>query len=397
MIKGCILPWIHVHGNISGKYKVCCISTGATTDNMYNFGTHNESLLDVWNNKHYKNIRKQFLNDEIPIQCKEVCYEKEIQGGHSHRQEMNIRWKDKKFLQTEKTLVNGFLQSPPIYFDIRFGNICNFKCRMCGSFASSQWQAEDKLLKRIVYPITDTWTNNDDLWKDLKNLLPYIEKIYFGGGEPLVQEGHYKLLHFLIENKKTQMIIEYNTNLSILNYKNENIFDLWKKFENIALFVSQDGYKEVGEYIRKGLNWKVFNSNLHKVLPYVKTISCVVQIYNIYNIPKLMNYCKQYKIDFYPSILTDPKGFSIQVLSRKEKNKIIKRYKNFIKKMAEDDPEIKRLLSMLKFMKHEPDNKKELQQEFKIRTQLLDQYRNENFIEIVPELAEWYKSIKVLA
>ena len=154
----------------------------------------------------------------------------------------------------------------------------------------------------------------------------------------------------------------------------------------------------MGEYIRKGLNWEVFDSNFKKVIPYVETISCVAQIYNIYNIPKLMFYCKQqYKIDFYPSILTSPEEFSIQILSRKEKNKIIKHYKDFIKNSNYKDWEIKRLLSMLKFMKHEPDNKKELQQEFKIRTQFLDQYRNENFIEIVPELAEWYKSIKVLA
>ena len=27
------------------------------------------------------------------------------------------------------------------YFDIRFSNICNFKCRTCGSAFSSQWEA----------------------------------------------------------------------------------------------------------------------------------------------------------------------------------------------------------------------------------------------------------------
>ena len=144
---------------------------------------------------------------------------------------------------------------------------------MCGSFASSQLQAEDRLLKKTVYPITDMWTNNDNLWKNLKKFLPYIEQIYFGGGEPLIQEGHYKLLHFLIENNKTDIRIEYNTNLSVLNYKTENIFDLWKNFKNVKLFISQDGFKEVGEYIRKGLNWEVFDSNFKKVIPYVETIS----------------------------------------------------------------------------------------------------------------------------
>ena len=44
-----------------------------------------------------------------------------------------------------------------------------------------------------ISPVTDNWTNNDVLWKDLKELLPHIEEIYFAGGEPLMQEGHYKL------------------------------------------------------------------------------------------------------------------------------------------------------------------------------------------------------------
>ena len=43
-----------------------------------------------------KNIRKQFLNNEIPIQCKKVCYDKEQEGGHSHRQEMNQFWNNKE-------------------------------------------------------------------------------------------------------------------------------------------------------------------------------------------------------------------------------------------------------------------------------------------------------------
>ena len=35
------------------------------------------------------------------------------------------------------------------YFDIRFSNICNFKCRTCGSGFSTQWEQED--LKNNVY------------------------------------------------------------------------------------------------------------------------------------------------------------------------------------------------------------------------------------------------------
>ena len=121
-----------------------------------------------------------------------------------------------------------------------------------------------------ISPVTDNWTNNDVLWKVLKELHPHIVEIYFAGGEPLMQEGHYKLLHFLIDNQKSNIEINYNTNLSILQYKNENLIDLWSHFKKVSLWVSQDGYKEVGEYIRKELNWEVFDKNFKKFLPLIQ-------------------------------------------------------------------------------------------------------------------------------
>ena len=200
-IKGCILPWIHVHGSITGQYKACCFSEGSISPDQYNLGDHKKPITEIWNSEEYRTLRKDFLNDRIPVQCQAPCYDRENQGGHSHRQEMNFYWDKYAKLQKEEfTDKEGFLKSPPIYLDIRFGNICNFRCRMCGSFASSQWREEDVLLNRTVNPISDVWTNSETLWKELEKLLPYIEELYFAGGEPLIQEGHYKLLHFLLKN-----------------------------------------------------------------------------------------------------------------------------------------------------------------------------------------------------
>ena len=102
-----------------------------------------------------------------------------------------------------------------------------------------------KFLILKIYPITDLWTDNDIFWKDLKELLPHIEEIYFAGGEPLMQEGHYKFLHFLIDNNKSNLEVNYNTNLSVLQYKNENLIDLWSDFERVNIWVSQDGVGKV--------------------------------------------------------------------------------------------------------------------------------------------------------
>jgi hypothetical protein len=46
-------------------------------------------------------------------------------------------------------------------------------------------------------------------------------------------------------------------------------------------------------------------------------------------------------------------------------------------------------------MKGTPDDREALELQFKKTTSLLDRNRNENFTAIVPELADWYDSIKI--
>ena len=401
-IKGCILPWIHLHGNITGKYKVCCFSEGSTESESERdtLGTHKESINEVWNNDKYKKIRKDFLEGKVPMQCQKPCYDREIQGGYSHRQEMNYKWEDYHYLQKpDFTSKTGNLNRPPIYLDIRFGNICNFRCRMCNSFASSKWakEKEEALLFRDIYPVTDKWTDNDVLWKDLKELLPHIEEIYFAGGEPLMQEGHYKLLHFLIDNKKSNLEINYNTNLSVLHYKDENLVELWKQFKKVNIWVSQDGVGKVSEYIRKESDWKLFDKNFKKALPYIKSISCTYQAYNVYSFIDLCAYAKKHGKYVYPNILRTPVQLCAQILPKREKKKVVQYYKNYLTKNKVDfeEWEIKKFLELLTWLMHEPENREHLEKEFKKMTSVLDKSRNEKFTEVVPQLAEWYENIKL--
>ena len=42
---------------------------------------------------------------------------------------------------------------------------------------------------------------------------------------------------------------------------------------------------------------------------------------------------------------------------------------------------------------HEPEDREQLEKEFKRVTNILDKSRNEKFTEVVPQLAEWYENI----
>ena len=66
------------------------------------------------------------------------------------------------------------------------------------------------------------------------------------------------LLHkSLIDNNKSNLQINYNTNLSLLQYKKENLPDLWRQFKKVNIWASQDGVGKVAEYIRKELDFVI--------------------------------------------------------------------------------------------------------------------------------------------
>ena len=208
----CILPWIHQYGDLSGRYGLCCFTLNHK-NNLFGEGL---SPLEAFNSKHMKNARLAMLSGKRIRDCK-VCYEWEDQGIESHRIRMNNKFSQYNKLYN-KTDADGYLNSPPIYLDIRFGNLCNFKCRMCGSYASSSWAKEDKYFGKLDKDAPnhyDHWTDNEKFWEDIDEIKKYIRVLYFAGGEPFVQEGHYKMLQFLVDSDCSKNIeLSYNTNLS---------------------------------------------------------------------------------------------------------------------------------------------------------------------------------------
>ena len=172
MIKGCILPWIHLYGDVQGQYKLCChIASPA-----YNMGSYQEPISSIFNNEKYKKIRTQMLSGNIPEMCKKTCYDIEDLGGESNRQQVNKRFGKFAKLQ-DYTNKDGSVNNNPIYLDIRFGNKCNFKCRICGPFASSAWFKDAQKIsefKNSPKQLEDYYTDSQDFWEylvKLKNLL----------------------------------------------------------------------------------------------------------------------------------------------------------------------------------------------------------------------------------
>ena len=208
-----------------------------------------------------------FLSGDIPAVCKKVCYDREAIGVKSNRLNVMKDLKAKNIYRIKhKKMVH--YHSKPTYLDIRFGNLCNFKCRMCGPESSTSWYKDSKL---SFSKTVDPYTNNIALWNDMPNIIPHVSDIYFAGGEPFVQDGHYKLLNFIIDSGYSKNInLQYNTNLSYTKYKNHNLLEMWN-----TLIIYQYGQVlkdiKIRQSIQERLNWNSFEKNVNHYRMYIKT------------------------------------------------------------------------------------------------------------------------------
>tara|TARA_Y100001938_G_C8092100_1_gene435653 strand:+ start:2452 stop:3657 length:1206 start_codon:yes stop_codon:yes gene_type:complete len=386
-IKGCILPWNHIFGSITGKFHLCCHAEWETPPLVV--GDSTQSLSKIWNNEPLKKVRKQFLNDEVPLVCKNVCYDREALGVNSNRLSVNSRFKNQKFLQ-DNTLADGSLTTLPTYLDLRFGNLCNFKCRMCGPDASTSWYRDSN----SSYSKTiDHYTNNDIIWEDIPNIIPNLTDIYFAGGEPFIQDGHYKLLQLLIDSPYAKNInLQYNSNLSYNKFKKFNLLEMWKNFKDVSIWPSIEGYKSHAEYSRKGLNWNTFENNVTHFRKHIKTFSSVINIFSISSMPELILWFKKQRIDYYGTILMHPSYYSVTCLPKESKSFINNKYRRFLQKYRIFNKyDIKQIKDWLVFMNSRDDS--HLLPEFKKEQIRLDLLRNESFESTFPEYESWYKNI----
>ncbi len=182
------MPWVHFHVGEKGNAKACCVA-------QIPFGNVNsDSLNEIWNGDSIKVLRQNFLDQKPDKRC-HVCINQELAGVKSIRQETWDKFPEKREFPIEENEM-------PVYFDIRFSNVCNFRCRTCWHGASSKWFNEARQLKRIKSKQA-ILLNIDDFShfiNEFGTALKQAREIYFAGGEPLITEAHYLLLEWLIEN-----------------------------------------------------------------------------------------------------------------------------------------------------------------------------------------------------
>ena len=313
----CLMPWIHYHVSDNGKVKACCIA------NIPLGNVNENSFEEIWNGEPIQELRTKFIKGEIDKRCS-GCYKLEEAGGKSIRQETY-----EKFPEVIPTEIK--VKEKPIYFDIRFSNVCNFRCRTCWHGASSKWFQDAKKLGRNLgeKAIINNINDFNQFISETGEALKGAKEIYFAGGEPLVTEEHYLLLDWLIENGITDLQLRYNTNFSILKFKEYDILEYWKQFEKVEVLGSVDATEKLGEIIRKEFNWELFLANREKIRSFENInfkLAPTISILNLAHLPQLYKTGIEKNIinteDFYINILERPFYYNIKAFPIEKKRQI---------------------------------------------------------------------------
>ena len=391
----CIYPWIHMHAWPTGQAYPCC---HAKQQPVYgNVRTH--TLKEIWNDTQMKKLRMNMLN-ETPSETCSKCYEQEDAGFFSGRQSAN-KHHGHHIQKVHDTKPDGtYDEFAMSYWDIRFSNLCNLKCRSCGHIFSSQWYQDQAKLAGGDWKEHNTVLNiagrsPTDMWEQLIPHLDYVEQIYFAGGEPLLMDEHYQILDELDRRGRYDVRLIYNTNFTHTELKDKSVFEYWKKFHSVAVGASLDAMGPRGEYIRKGTDWAVVEANRRKMLevcPRVDFyISPTLSIMNALHLPDFHKDWVEKGLlnpqDLNVNILQDPVYYRIDIAPEEYKQKIknkLEAHLEWLRPLDHLNRATVGFESAINFMMS-TDNT-HLIDTFWRKTHELDAIRNENILDIIPEL-----------
>ena len=356
-----------------------------------------DDFLSIANGEPMKALRRNMLEGRPSAHCTR-CYEAEAAGFTSLRQHKNKEFAD-YLPQCRSTEPDGHITDFQLkYLDIRFSNICNFKCRFCGHASSSLWYDEYKML----FPgfdkprILKAGKSDDDLWRQIEKTLPDVDHVYFAGGEPLIMKEHYLVLKRLIELGRTNVTLSYNTNMSLLQYKDEAVIDLWKQFDSIHLGISVDGIGRRAEYVRKGTVWTTFIDNIRTVkeqCPHVTMRgNLTITVFNVMIFADIFRYLDDSNLFDAPPLdinfLNDPPFYCVQILPPAMKGRAAAPIAKLAHKLDRDGrkEEASSVRAIINFMNSAEST--EQIPAFFTRTDKLDAFRKESFDDTFPELAD---------
>ena len=382
----CVMPFVHgfVTPNIISP---CCAYSNKIKLN---------SKKKYWQSEQLKNIQKNMLDNVRDSGC-DICWKKEDRGFSSLRQHSN-----QIYAKELKQIRQGFIPKEPIYLDLRLGNLCNLKCRMCISEWSSQIAGE--ILENpnedwIDTPTQKVYGLDDDSWETIEIWIPYVKRVFMTGGEPTIIKRNLDYIDKIIQSGHAgEVELIFTTNATNINKK---FIEDSKKFKNVNFNVSIDAVGKLANYIRNPSDWETIVKNMNLLYESGMGVSfnTTIQWLNMTRLDEIFEYIENCKIGFggiWFQLVTDPFYLDPIFAPKFMKEKCIHDIDEFLKKPFLNDKKYNNILygefkqSLIqtrKFLHDNIDNVKHTK-EFLKRMEILDRLRNQNLFTVLPELKQ---------
>ena len=392
--KFCVLPWVSLEASPIGTVRPCCLADDEIVDNTGNkFELNTANFEDIQNSNHMRGLREQFLNGQKPQTCRK-CWNEERAGRTSKRMHTLNRLKHID-MGSEWTAD----AKPLMFLDLKLGNICNLKCRICGPWSSSQFANEEisdapagekkhthayQMLRAGAWP-----RENNQFWSQIDRHLDDIRYIEFTGGEPFMIDQHFDMLQGIVDRGIAHQVeIHYNTNGTIFPERGEQV---WRHFKTVEIAFSIDDVGERFEYQRSNAQWPDVCANLDRFRDLKEIYSNIAlqictttNIFNVRYLDQVANWLYLNKESFnfvYWNMMHDAWYFSVATLPESVKLAVAEHLR------TADIPQLYRgeIDNIIDFMMRGASTDGNMAR-MKIRD--LDRKRNQNLADVAPEFAE---------
>lgn len=384
----CPLLYNHIALNNEGQRVFCCLSDYSSS--YSGIKTIKDSDQDF--QERLEKARQKFSQHQFPSECA-ICQSYEEKGIRSFREISS-----KLFEETTQTILHGGTPERIEYIDIKLGNTCNLKCRMCNPLASHALSEEFKEVYPD-HPFSNTkpmeWYKQEDFLKQFSPYLSDLKVLQFTGGEPFINQEMWNFIDDLIAAGEAEHIhLKFNTNFTVLN---EDILEKLKSFQNVSLLLSLDGTEKVFEYIRFPAKWNQITSHLeilNKTLENNNTIDVIltpsIQILNIFQLDEIIGITKPYSyltklVEL--NMVTQPNSYCVSNLPQSIKSelkvKILSEMNQMLSGIEKSDVLLAQLKDIIRLLDQPTDI--EALREFVRTNQFFDQKRNQNLKDLLPE------------
>ena len=391
--KFCVLPWISLETSPIGTVRPGCLAEDELVDNTgdkFNLATAEFSTIQ--NSNSMRRLRQEFIDKKQPQTCRK-CWREERSGRTSKR--MHTLDRLKHMLANETTWTVD--AKPLMFLDLKLGNICNLKCRICGSWSSSTFATEElanipttedrkanhhyQMLRQGAWP-----RENPGFWNEIDQVVDHIEYIEFTGGEPFMIQEHFDMLQGLVNRGRAGAIeIHYNTNGT--QYP-EHAEAIWKDFKHVEIAFSIDDVGARFEYQRTNAVWSEVEANILQFKQLrsrnsniTLQVCSTVNVFNVYYLEELAAWNYAQGFDYvYWNMLHEAYYFSIGTLPLAAKRGITMKLRSG-GSASDAAPEFEKILDFMNNgvsldgsnMRREIAN--------------LDRRRQQNLVDIEPEFA----------